>query len=1016
LRKRSYPFTLLILVIASICFSPVEIYANEPRQEITSEKNIALHTYGGGELFKKVFNAISMLIYGNSSSGIGKTFNGLLRIALVVGGFCVICLAFFREKFEPLIKFYFLPSIAITGFLLVPRTSILIQDHLIEKTPNAFTPSLVKVDNVPFFLGKLAMLVSTLSYEITNALESVSHGVNDQNYNWTGHIYAGDLLFNSDKCQISHALTEENFREFCHECVFRDIGLGLYTKEELIHSHDILDFLEKHTSKLRSVRFRESVDDAPVETGFIPCHDAIKRLNKDLKPAKKGRVSRILPALRTNTKEMALGELSSDVGFLLGQSRKNQTDLQKLIKQQAAIDILKEELPGTMTSFNAKKAQLIQRKNQKLLGSLGAKAIVAMRNFFEALIYMVFPLLLIVSLLSFGIKPLVSWLQFILWVNIWPPFFVVVNFLLNSIWDYKRSQLFGSSVDFTIYSSERLFDLYSSMEAIAAMAMAFIPFLSWALLKGGVSQMVHLASSLNAPAQSSASQIASEAVMGNSTQGNVSIGSTSAYNRDVFRQSYSGNLSQGSLTMDKGSQSTTFVPNDNQTFIRQNDTTLREGITKTEVFNRSLQNQQTSSDLLVEEKSQNFSSSLSESTNNAVGLVSSLASHYQSGDNVSLQNLTSEQQSVQEILNTVSEYSQMTGLNQDTAVREMMDIGLSSGAIGSVLGVKGGISGSWQKGMSNSETIQSGERGSQALSFVANLQKLSQYSSSEMASILSSDDLKSHEDFSKSWNETQSSAEQLRAAHSQQETYSMIAGELQSENLNIHKNLNQQFVDYLKAETNNDMGIVSKIIDAPSTNPQKSQYIDDFVQSLSHKMPDIHREDPEMSYQQSVEEITSHHPLRSPKSDVQDQLDHASQVLSNRDFQDPTNATKDLKEECDQHWQYTHGKGKAYTEGAKNVVKEQSKGSRNRIKDTDILSYTLKESTLPTIAKKISKQFKGTPKEEDTADTPSESITALNQSLFDKEDDFVQKWDDGPPVHWNHYPSFDNHGEERWDS
>ena len=56
----------------------------------------AIHTYGGGPLLEKVFNAIAMVIYGNPESGIGMAFNGILRLAMLIGGFSAICLAFFR--------------------------------------------------------------------------------------------------------------------------------------------------------------------------------------------------------------------------------------------------------------------------------------------------------------------------------------------------------------------------------------------------------------------------------------------------------------------------------------------------------------------------------------------------------------------------------------------------------------------------------------------------------------------------------------------------------------------------------------------------------------------------------------------------------------------------------------------------------------------------------------------------------------------------------------------------------
>ncbi|MCK4934751.1 MAG: conjugal transfer protein TraG N-terminal domain-containing protein, partial [Simkaniaceae bacterium] len=174
INKATSPYLFLLLFFI-FQFLPSLAFAEATTIDPHS-KNIAIHTFGGGELLEKVFNAVSMLIYGNSTSGLGKTFHSIIRIALVIGGFSVACLAFFREKFEPIIRSFFLPSLGITSFLLVPRTDVLIQDHLIQKTRSTEFSALIKVENVPFFLGKFVTLVSTLSYQITDALEGVTHG------------------------------------------------------------------------------------------------------------------------------------------------------------------------------------------------------------------------------------------------------------------------------------------------------------------------------------------------------------------------------------------------------------------------------------------------------------------------------------------------------------------------------------------------------------------------------------------------------------------------------------------------------------------------------------------------------------------------------------------------------------------------------------------------------------------------------------------------------------------------
>ena len=57
-----------------------------------------IHTEGGGELLQKVFETLSSVLYGDGETKMSATFHALFRIALVFGGFCAVCLAFFRQK------------------------------------------------------------------------------------------------------------------------------------------------------------------------------------------------------------------------------------------------------------------------------------------------------------------------------------------------------------------------------------------------------------------------------------------------------------------------------------------------------------------------------------------------------------------------------------------------------------------------------------------------------------------------------------------------------------------------------------------------------------------------------------------------------------------------------------------------------------------------------------------------------------------------------------------------------
>ena len=237
---------------------------------------------------------------------------------------------------------------------------------------------------------------------------------------------------------------KKKFRTFCRECVFYDIGLNRYTKQELLEAPDLLEFLTK-TAKNRNIA---------IDGELVPCEKAFT----DMKP--------VIEKLDMDT---------IDFGMLLGQ--------ENTAKQKFAVDLLEQELfsgPSQKTSW----------------GAIGATAILWMRSFLEALLYLAFPLIVLFSLLSFGIRVLLQWARMVLWIATWPIFFVAVDLFLDALWVARKKSLFAASaVDYTLATSHKLSILYTSMEMAACLALAAIPFISWLLIKGGISQLVSFSAS-----------------------------------------------------------------------------------------------------------------------------------------------------------------------------------------------------------------------------------------------------------------------------------------------------------------------------------------------------------------------------------------------------------------------------------------------------------------------------------------------------------------------------------------
>ena len=478
-----------------------------------------------------------------------------------------------------------------------------------------------------------------------------------------------------------------------------------------------------------------------------------------------------------------------------------------------AINILKEEVPGSVDAYAAKRAELLQKENQKTLGALTTITIVKMHNFFEACLYMLFPLIVIYCLLSFGLQKLLIWAQLILWVNSWPILYVVIKLCINTEWMERTTQMFGNGpFDLTIFTSEGLVDLYSSMESFAGGAMVLVPILSWFLIQGGGSQIVSLASTMMSPAQSAASTIALETTYGNYNSGNVNLDNLNTNNAQTFRQTYSGLLSTDSVSLDTGSTTLTYATNDHSLYLKQTDSYLREGISRTQSFNNAVQDSFSSSQSALNETSKSYSENLSDSTNKAMGLVQAISKNIQTGENFNVQDTSGVQYAAQSLQGISKDYAHAQGIGNDQALNEVLSAGINSSfGLGKYFGIRGGAEGSYRDGVSASETENISNKAFDSDTIQTHIQTLTNASSGEIASILKGEDVRLHEDFVRSMNTTATSNDQLRTAYTEHEALSNLKTYTESDNFSIHHKLDQRFVDFL-TEKFQDRGRVEDIL------------------------------------------------------------------------------------------------------------------------------------------------------------------------------------------------------------
>jgi conjugal transfer mating pair stabilization protein TraG len=156
------------------------------------------------------------------------------------------------------------------------------------------------------------------------------------------------------------------------------------------------------------------------------------------------------------------------------------------------------------------------------------------------------------------------------WINLWPPVYAVLNFILQSAAKSRSEQILkfqdtwtglgGVGKGLSLATATPLANLYNDMVAYAGWASLFVPALAYMILKGGMSSFVHIAGNMMQASQGAAGAAAQEQVTGNYSYGNVSMGNTQYNAAQMNQQGLAARFSDGYMQESTGHYDMTYTP------------------------------------------------------------------------------------------------------------------------------------------------------------------------------------------------------------------------------------------------------------------------------------------------------------------------------------------------------------------------------------------------------------------------------------------------------------------------
>jgi conjugal transfer mating pair stabilization protein TraG len=500
-----------------------------------------IYSYGGGDFLRLIFNGITQ-IFGAANYMMALKTSALLGFLGVL-----ITAAFHKGKLD---LHWLLGIVMIFMLLIVPKTHVIINDRLIPVNSAV-------VENIPIGISATASTFSLLSDWLTRTFETVFSLPNVAKYRGNGLLFAQALVEESTRFEITTPRLSVNFSEFWKSCVYYDLLLGLYSWDQVLKAPDLENFFLSNTSQTRGFSYEQSNNEREI---FI-CREGFEKflksdLEEEIKSSTNIQGSRLVP--NSSNKNEAIERFSNAMPvayqYLTGLSLSNA----KIISQNILANSFKRGLinfasdadaAAAAEDFSLAKAEAERRTTFSVMGKLAKKMLPILHNIFEAFIYAIFPIVMLMAMLPSAVKILSKYAMALFWINLWPPLYAILNFAISYHGQKAASSAMihsgaGLASGLSVMTNTGLGNVLSDYAAITGYLSLSIPMIAWILISASGAMMAGLAGRMMDGYDRPVSSAASEA-----SSGNVSIGQFSYDNKTAFQGNSAPQSTSGSMNI-----------------------------------------------------------------------------------------------------------------------------------------------------------------------------------------------------------------------------------------------------------------------------------------------------------------------------------------------------------------------------------------------------------------------------------------------------------------------------------
>lgn len=605
--------------------------------------HFTIHTYGYHDAMFYVMNGIKMIM--------NNDFTLLMIKFMALVSTSYYSIRGIATAAQGGTGYYFMKTagmLVLITALIMPRADMLVVDRITGKQE--------PISDLPYAFVLPVGILEAMGAGITSLYEQAFARVDSMPYKDYGLIFGQRLVQESKNWRIGNPEFARNMNTFIKRCVVLEAMIGTrFTPDDVFDSPDIFRLITERAGTFRQVDFR--IDGRHQR---LNCKEAGAELKNYLKPEVdflKFKYKDSEFSLAGGNGGLGMQQLLTrnlEVGYATSFGIKGSAS--EIIRQNLMINAIKDW--GNISDvYGYTRADGLQKSNWKIAGDLAKEYLPLLLNIMKALIYASFVFMLPLMILSGGIGRYLKYCTVVFSLQIWPALNAVLNLFIELYGSMRGTSLTGGAITYANFNSA--YDGLDTIVLVASGLQMSIPFLSYAIVQGGVDGFIHLASNIQGASNSAASIAAGEVTSGNRSFDNISQNTASIGNKSGFKTDFNQLYQEGATQVQTpdGSILRTFA-NATSSMSSGAGVNLSSGSRSLQYENSvgsSLSEGSTKGLSAIKGLEQHFQQAETSTIRNTTDLVSTLAQRQAAGENLNLDTSTEEGKGMsQAIKNTIA--------------------------------------------------------------------------------------------------------------------------------------------------------------------------------------------------------------------------------------------------------------------------------------------------------------------------------------------------------------------------